>query len=379
MIAPRKSGGPGRGENAASQNNSTDRAALQNNSVKAAMPKSSADAALQKKSTDRAPQKNSDGEFTTGEFSPGDFASGKVPSSVAREFLPGDFSPNPAALLRSLVDRETRDALAALDLDNVLAALFADARAAWPGLRVSDERFARQLAAHLTAERAPSLASWPAADLYLACACLEGDAAAVRAFDERYLAGAGAAAAALRGGAAVAEDVKQILRQELFAPASRSLLANYSGAGSLRGWLRAIAVRIGLRLVHADRRAAPGDDAIFSELATAGNAELAHLKDAWRREINLALREALAALPARQRTLLRQHFIDGLTVDQLGRLQRVHRATAARRVAAARAALMTEARRRAQARLKIEKEELDSIVRLVLSQLELSLDLLGSI
>jgi RNA polymerase sigma-70 factor (ECF subfamily) len=78
----------------------------------------------------------------------------------------------------------------------------------------------------------------------------------------------------------------------------------------------------------------------------------------------------MAALTARQRTLLRLAYVDGLTVDAIGRMYAVHRATAARWLAAAREALFEEARVRVQAAVGAG---MTSVIRLVHSQVQLSL------
>jgi RNA polymerase sigma-70 factor, ECF subfamily len=85
-----------------------------------------------------------------------------------------------------------------------------------------------------------------------------------------------------------------------------------------------------------------------------------------------ALRDALASVSPRARTLLRLHYLDGLTVDDLGRMYGVHRATAARWVAAARETVFDETRQRIEAGLGLGEESAADVVRLVQSQLAVS-------
>jgi RNA polymerase sigma-70 factor (ECF subfamily) len=63
-----------------------------------------------------------------------------------------------------------------------------------------------------------------------------------------------------------------------------------------------------------------------------------------------------------------------LNVDEIGSLYDVHRATAARWVAAARERLGTRIRDELAAQLKIDVAEVDSIVRLVQSRIDVSLE-----
>ena len=79
------------------------------------------------------------------------------------------------------------------------------------------------------------------------------------------------------------------------------------------------------------------------------------------------------ALSDREKNLLRQSAIDGLSIDDLAALYRVHRATCARWLEAAREALFSDTRRRLIDEAGIAEAECDSIIRLVQSQLHVTL------
>jgi RNA polymerase sigma-70 factor (ECF subfamily) len=149
-------------------------------------------------------------------------------------------------------------------------------------------------------------------------------------------------------------------------------LAGYAGRSDLRGWLRSVAVRVALKAWSRERAGEPIDD--WEELGEViVDPAILHLKTQYAADVAAAFREAVAALTARQRTLLRLHHLDGLTVDDLARMYDIHRATAARWVAAAREAVFEETRVRLQQRLGFDDAELVSVVRLVQSQLLQSL------
>src|SRR5262245_34946307 len=100
--------------------------------------------------------------------------------------------PSFVALLTACLPQAVRDATAAIaTLEDVLAGQYDEARNAWPTVVVARERYAAQLAQALTAradepvER--TIRSMPAADLYLATACCDGDPAAVAAFREAFV------------------------------------------------------------------------------------------------------------------------------------------------------------------------------------------------
>jgi RNA polymerase sigma-70 factor, ECF subfamily len=75
----------------------------------------------------------------------------------------------------------------------------------------------------------------------------------------------------------------------------------------------------------------------------------------------------------RQRNLLRQHILDELTIDDLARLYRVHRATCARWLADARADLGKQTRKRLMSALGMPTSDVDSLLRFLDSDIELSI------
>jgi len=91
-------------------------------------------------------------------------------------------------------------------------------------------------------------------------------------------------------------------------------------------------------------------------------------------DIAAGMRAALEALPERERALLRYALVDGWTVDQIGELYGVHRATAARWVAAARDLLADEIRKQVAGRLAIAPHEVVSLIELVRSRIDISLE-----
>jgi RNA polymerase sigma-70 factor (ECF subfamily) len=107
-----------------------------------------------------------------------------------------------------------------------------------------------------------------------------------------------------------------------------------------------------------------------------GNPELDYAKGIYRKEFKQAFEGALRELPDRERTVLRQHYIDGLTIDDIGNLYRVHRSTAARLVARARTLVLEATRARMMCQLDVQSQDLDSIMRMIRSQIDISLRVL---
>ena len=255
-------------------------------------------------------------------------------------------------------------------------------RAAWPMLSLSEERFAAHLAQLLAERPEVRCAELRVADLYLARACVDGDAGALAAFEASFLPAIDGTLQRVRLPREQREDLLQNLRVSLFVSrgAQPGRIAQYHGTGDLRRWLRAIALRDAWRTGKSVHRELALDDAV---LATVGildeDPALAGFKEACRAELKHAFVAALETLGPEDRTVLRQYHLDGLTIDELARLYGIHRATAARRVGKARSLLTESVVAGLGERLQIRDRELASVLELVRSQLDLSLDrLLGA-
>lgn len=240
----------------------------------------------------------------------------------------------------------------------------------WPRGWVDDERFGRWL----TARDAGTLDGDRREDLYLACACADGTREAIAAFEERHFVEIDRAIARLRPGGLTADELRQRLRQKLFVGDGERppAIAAYSGRGPLSAWFRAITTRVVLDHLGAAReRPTPSD--LFDALASADEGtETGHMRVVYRAELRAAFEEATARLEDRERNLLRYAFVDGLSVDGLAAVYKIHRATAARRLQSARESLGQHLRDVLTERLKVSDTELGSIVRLVMSSVDLS-------
>jgi RNA polymerase sigma-70 factor (ECF subfamily) len=184
-------------------------------------------------------------------------------------------------------------------------------------------------------ELARWLAEVHAEDLYLAFACASGAPRALRAFRGRYDADLDRVLSSRdrRG----VDDARQILDQRLFS-GPRPKIATYTGRGPLRRWLRVVAGRVLLEIVE-DRDLLADEREIAAMQVSNDDPELAYLKAHYRAEYKAAFREALARMAERDRTVLAQYHVDGLTIDQLGALYGIHRSTASRWVTRAEAEL----------------------------------------
>jgi len=267
------------------------------------------------------------------------------------------------------------------DLDRRLWALVAEGRAAWPELAVDARLVVEFIARHVTAELADAvLDGLRPADLYLACACARQVPGAVAAFDRDYMREVDVALSRMRIGPPRLHDVKQLVRQRLFVgPAGPAngpgKIAEYAGRGDLRRWVRSVAVRTCLNELRKGRREIlVDDDQLIAQHAIAtDDPELEYMKRTYAHEFRTAFGEALAQLGAREQTLLRYHHVDGLNIDEIGAIYRIHRVTAFRWLEKAKEVLVRSTLELLRARLRLPAGELDSVLRMIRSQIHLSL------
>lgn len=171
--------------------------------------------------------------------------------------------------------------------------------------------------------------------VYLALGCARGDKRALAAFERRFAADIERAGQRLRGTAMTMDEHRQRVRERLFVPKGQRApkIATYTGRGSLRSWVRTIAVR---SMIDAARSpAARVSSELVGEkrvqwLPERDDAELAWIRAEERDRIQAALRGAFADLSPRERNLLRQRFFFHLGPKALATIYRVHRATITR-------------------------------------------------
>jgi RNA polymerase sigma-70 factor, ECF subfamily len=280
--------------------------------------------------------------------------------------------------LAALPGSREAEARAVPGLDDQLDAIVGAAAAEHPGIEAPRAAFLEHLARRVGAGDEPlvdAMATVRGSDLYLAFACARGDAQAIRRFEQRYFVEIGPALRRLTRSNEHEDELTQQLREKLFVPRDGTApkIADYSGRGELRSWVRAAIVRTTLNLVtRTGGPPATGGDEL--DLIPDGGAdpEMLHMRRLYQEAFKAALVDAIAKLTPRDRTLLRYAHADGLGIDAIGTVYGVHRATAARWLSRARDALTAELRRALTVRLEVGASEYESILRVVQSQLDLS-------
>ncbi len=265
------------------------------------------------------------------------------------------------------------------DLDARLAQLTTTALAAWPALGISADEFVAYLAARLPkVDVAAALDKLCPADLYLACGCARGLPAALALFEAHVLADVPRQVHGIDASPAFAAELMQQLRVTLLvAPANGKppRIAQYAGACPLSGWLRVVAVRAALlEKKRADPLSAPdGLEELVRPAAAAAAADHELVRLRYQPEFQAALEAALAALGAKERNLLRLHYIERLSIDRLSPMFGVHRATCARWIRTVHDQLLASVHARLQEELGLSADELESLAGLMVSGLHISM------
>ena len=198
-------------------------------------------------------------------------------------------------------------------------------------------------------------------DLLLAWACAGHHTPAIVYFERVYFSQATRALQRLKLSQTITEDVLGWMRFELFVRPGGPLIATYSGRGDLGSWVRSIAVHEALKRARRERKHVDLDE--LGELPMP-EPELAAMRGAYTTEFTQALEMSFQELGTPERNLLRQYFLDGLSIDVLAGLYRVHRATAARRVGAARTALVDRVKARLVRELALSEGGIEQVITL---------------
>lgn len=244
------------------------------------------------------------------------------------------------------------------------------ARAEEPSVEVDEPTFLRYLGERCIGidELAEHLQTLRAGDLWLACGCAAGDKRALLRFQARFSPDIEMAVARSGNANVSAEDFRQHLMSKLFTtPADGApRIAEYSGHGSLRGWLRITIVRQVIDFVRRHQRRDLGHQVDETELlelqAVAADPELAYVRSTYQAELRQALHEGFAALTPRERNLLRQLLIHGMGIDNVALIYGVHRSTAHRWRLRAQETLLQATREALRGRLGVDRREVDAMM-----------------
>jgi len=258
----------------------------------------------------------------------------------------------------------------------VVQALYQRGRAAHPDIAMDRASFARHLAACGAPVGDPdAAAALHAEDLYLCAAALLGDAAAATALRRLHRPVVARYLRNVDGSPAFVDEVEQRLWSAclLATPEGPPKLMSYAGRGPLAGWVGVSAQRIALSLMRheqAEQRAAEGQRREAERIGD--DPELSFLKQHLRGQFREAVTRALGVLNDHERLIYRMYVVDGVPMERIGKMYGVTPSTISRRMSAARATVVGEAQRLLREEMGVAPDEYESMARLLVSQLDLS-------
>lgn len=259
--------------------------------------------------------------------------------------------------------------------DRLIVSLL-EARQRWPSVSHSPERFARYVGSKLPSDLGDILLAVEAlelSDLYLASACVDAEPAALSVLDSEIFSGLEQTLKFFQRGSDFVDEVRQLLRERLLVAKNgvQGRLVTYSGRGPLSSWVKVVAQRIALELVGT---ANPIPDSSAPEpVSEFVDAELTHFRARYQPEFQAAFRLALSTLSDRDKVLLRLNLLGRVSHDRLGLIYGVNQSTVSRWLGAARDEVRKSVMREMSRRLGLAEDEVASVIRVVNSDLDLSL------
>lgn len=169
-----------------------------------------------------------------------------------------------------------------------------------------------------------------ATEIYLCCACANGDPAALAVLWREAEGVARTAIARIQCQPEFVQDtLQEFWKKLLLGPDPR--IRAYSGAGPLHAWLQLCATRLAIDRQRSSRalveRELDLDDCLMDDVL---GPESSLTRVRYFKPFRAALRRAISKLSRKDRNLLRMHAVERCSIDQIGRAYDVHRATAAR-------------------------------------------------
>jgi len=212
-------------------------------------------------------------------------------------------------------------------------------------------------------------------DLFLACACAQGDVNAFEAFHARYFPQIDQTLRQLSLDGVCVDDIKQMVYVRVFAAsgAAGPKITQYKGRGSLGKWIQVVARRVAQNFIRDKDREYPLDERALEQLIPRDSSpELHYIKQLYTDDLSAAFRQALTTLTSKQRNLLRYRLVHRMKMTALAEVYHVHRFTITRWIAAIREQLLHETHKALSVRLEAGSGDVESIVRLLRSQIDVS-------
>lgn len=252
-----------------------------------------------------------------------------------------------------------------------LASAYAEGRRAWPSVTLGEERFAAHCARVLG--EAPDY-NWlrHATELYLCCACAAGDREATRILETNVLTPIGRALYRKHKDRELLQETVQILRTKLLV-GQDAKIGTYAGRGALMAWLGVAAARVEVDVRRSQKSHGSVEPCLSEGAITVDADQTSNLiEKRYLPSFAQALEAAIQDVSPHDRALLHS-CIQGSSIDKLGEVYSIHRATAARWIERARNRIFASLRQTLMREHALSDEEFDSIAREMCERLDVSL------
>jgi len=257
------------------------------------------------------------------------------------------------------------------------------ARASWPEWPSVDAAgFALYVESIRSSEGVVApLDSLHAGDLWLAFHAGRGVPHAVAALESSCFSDLPNILRARRAEPSEIDEVVQRIRANLLVaePGATPKILTYGGRGELRAWVRVAAVRAWLNLKRehgTPTRAASSIESTANEalaVEASSDLELELLKGKYKEIFRRVFLETVTSLAPSARLLLKLHYLDRLSMEEVGKVLGVHRLTVLRRLERARQELSEGTKERLEMELRLAPPDVESLLRLIQSRLDVSL------
>jgi RNA polymerase sigma-70 factor, ECF subfamily len=239
--------------------------------------------------------------------------------------------------------------------------------AAHPAIRISFEFFLKHWNQVVSVDGGQEIFD---TDLFLCAACLAGDNDAMDRVNGLLSASAQSVKSHFRVDDDERDEILQSVRIRLLSgPQPR--LAGYRGASPLTAWLSVVVRRAALDAYRSSRE--PSSDQDILDLVADGVSPLHGALETDRERLRFFLETSLMRLEPQERTLLKMNLLDHQSIDAIGLVFRVHRATVARWLVDIRMRLLKDLVSLMKSELRTNSTEIQSLIRYYRSDLEMSL------
>jgi RNA polymerase sigma-70 factor len=270
-------------------------------------------------------------------------------------------------------DVETSRIWSDLDLEGAFSA----ASKAWPSIALPRPTFERYIVGHVLS---PAEADDGCLrDLFLACACGHNLPGALQHFRAQYFPIVSLAVKTFDDSPAFAEEIYQRLSGVLFVDDGprRAKILHYNGRGTLAGFVGTAAKRIALRITASAKRF-QGEAELIEQFSQFDEQETTLMKVRYRETFNRALAIALRQLEKHERLILRMNLVERVSTTKIAALYKVSQPTVSRWIQRAARNIFATVKDLVCDELDIDTRELESLLLLVRSQIEVPISLAGS-